>query len=297
MPTEASKVISVKKDYEYYKNLSTEKYPEELAEWYEKRTGKKLNLESPKTFNEKIQWMKLYDSTPLKTRLADKYLVREWVAEKIGEEYLIPLLGVYDSFDEIDFEALPNQFVMKTNHGSGWNVIVKDKEKLNIVETKEKFDFWLDQNYAFKNGFELHYKDIVPKIVIEKYMADLDGDIYDYRFFCFNGVPKYIFVDIGSGTRNHLRNVYDLEWNLQEYGVSYPLIMPEPKKPETFEVMKKLAHKLCQEFALVRVDFYSVDNKIYFGEMTFTPQSGIGKWEKEEINRHYGDLIDLSRIN
>lgn len=282
-----------KKDYNYYKNISPNKYENELKEWYKNITHQNLNLDNPKTFNEKIQWLKLYDSTPLKTRLADKYLVRKWVEEKIGKEHLIPLLGVWDKFDDIDFNKLPNQFVLKANHSSGWNIIVKNKNTFDREIAKNKFDIWLNKNYAFTSGFELHYMNIPPKIIAEKYIADLDGDIYDYRFFCFNGEPKYIWIDIGSGTSHHRRNIYDLDWNLQNYRVNYPNIFGKIEKPKTLSRMIEYAAKLSKDFAFVRVDFYSVNNHVYFGEMTFTSQSGIGKWEDEKYNLHYGELIKL----
>jgi len=281
--------------YDYYAQLSPSKYKKELKLWYKKETGKELDLKNPKNFNEKIQWLKIYDSTPQKTRLADKYAVREWIEETIGEKYLIPLLGVWECFDDIDFDKLPNQFVLKTNHGSGWNLVVKDKSKLDKDDAKKKFDLWMSRNFAYSAGLELHYLNIPPKIIAEEYIADLDGDVLDYRFFCFSGVPRYIWVDVGSGTRQHKRNIYDLNWNLQNYKVSYPLIEPNLEKPNTLQEMIRLAEKLSQGFSFVRVDFYSIGNTVYFGEMTFTSQSGIGKWEFEEINNHYGDLIALPK--
>lgn len=284
---------TVNRDYDWWRNLPQSRYEEELKGWFLRNTGKTLNLENPKTFNEKIQWLKLYDSTPLKTKLADKYRVRDWIKETIGEEFLVPLLGVWDSFDEIDFSALPDQFVLKTNHASGWNVIVTDKSQLDLKETKLKFDTWMSKNFAYNNGLELHYANIPHKIIAEKYISDLDGDIFDYRFFCFNGKPQYIWVDIGSGTSHHKRNIYDMEWNLQAYRVNYPFIDPAPLKPENLEEMIALAEKLCASFAFVRVDFYDVNGKIYFGEMTFTPQGGKGKWDDEKQNEYYGSLITL----
>ena len=283
----------VKKDYNFYRNLSPDKYADELALWYKRVTKQELDLLSPQTFNEKIQWLKLYDSTPIKTSLADKYLVRDWIKNTIGEKYLIPLLGVWDKFEDIDFESLPNQFVLKANHGCGWNIIVRDKSKFNYKEAKEKFDTWMHKNYAFAWGLELQYMNIPPKIIAEKYIAGLDGDIYDYRFFCFNGDPMYIWLDVGSGTPHHKRNIYDLEWNLQNYKVNYPQIIPYPPKPDTLEEMINCVKKLCKEFAFVRVDFYSVNGHVYFGEMTFTSQSGVGTWEDEEQNKYYGSLIKL----
>ncbi|MDY4032190.1 MAG: glycosyltransferase [Pyramidobacter sp.] len=280
-------------DYEFWRVLSPTMYPEMLKRWYKFYKGEDLDLNTPLTFNEKIQWLKLFDNSPLKTRLADKYLVRDWIAEQIGEEYLIPLLGVWNGFDEIDFETLPQQFVLKTNHTSGGNVIVKDKSKLDFADAKEKINGWMNINFGFRNGLELQYGDIPRKIIAEKYMADLAGDIEDYRFFCFNGTPRYVWVDLASGSPQHKRSIFDLNWKLQNIRVNYPLIKPTPVKPENFDEMLKFAYKLCAPFVFVRVDFYSVNGKTYFGEMTFTPQSGMGTWKPEKANRQYGDLIKL----
>ena len=284
------------KDEAYFGSLDQKLLRAELMDWYYKRTKRFLDFDNPQSFNEKIQWMKLYDSTPLKTKLADKYLVREWIKERLGSRYLIPLLGVWNSFDEIDFDSLPEQFVLKTNHSSGWNAVIRDKSKMNKEELKEKFDKWMSLNFAFRFGFELHYMNIPRKIIAEKYMADLDGDIFDYRCFCFGGQVKYIWVDIGSGTNRHKRSIFDAEWNLQNYHVNYPEISPTPQKPKRLQEMIRFAEKLSQPFAFVRVDFYLIGDQIYFGELTFTPQSGQGKWECEEQNIEYGELIQLPNM-
>lgn len=280
-------------DYEYYSNLPPSRYPGELKRWYRRATGNKLNLKNPQTFNEKIQWMKLYDATPLKTRLADKYLVREWVKEKIGEEYLVPLLGVWDSFDEIDFDSLPDRFALKANHGSGWNIIVKDKSKFDREAAKAKFDRWMKTNFAFSGGFEMHYMNIPPKIIAEKYIENVDG-LKDYRFYCFNGKPCQVWVDIYSGTPNHLRSVFDMDWNPVPLKCTWPeggeLLK---KKPASFDKMKEFAAMLCQDFAFVRVDFFDVDGKLYMGEMTFTPMSGQGRFEPPEWDLKLGEILKL----
>jgi hypothetical protein len=277
--------------YEYYRNLVPEKYESALKHWYFVHTGERLNLDSPRTFNEKIQWLKLHDSTPLKTRLADKYLARDWIKEKIGEEYLIPLLGVWDKFDDIDFKTLPDRFVLKANHGSGWNVIVRDKSKLNIPEARAKFEYWLKRNFAFAAGLELHYKDIKPKIIAEEYIENLNvHGLYDYRFFCFNGEPKSIWLVLGSGTLNPQRDVYDLEWNLQPLGTGAPHIDKKPGKPSKLTEMIGLAKKLCGDFIFVRVDFYYTEPKIYMGELTFTPLSGMVPHPYDQV---YGEMLRL----
>ncbi len=287
------KLSSMEAQYAYMCSLPSVKYAEELCKWYFQKTGNALNLTAPKSFNEKIQWMKLYDSTPLKTCLADKYLVREWIIEKVGEEYLIPLLGVWESFDDIDFEQLPDRFVLKANHGSGWNVVVTDKAAFDRVEAKEKFDKWLQKNFAFVFGFELHYLNIPPKIIAEKYIENTEG-LKDYRFFCFNGVPVQVWVDIYSGTPNHLRSIYDMDWNKLPMNCTWPEggeLLSE--KPESFEKMKELAVLFSKDFAFVRVDFFDVEGKLYIGEMTFTPMSGTGVFDPPEWDMILGNMLQL----
>jgi hypothetical protein len=275
-----------------FKYISKDKYPVALKDWYFEMTGEVLNLENPKTFNEKIQWLKLYDSTPLKTKLADKYLVREWIKEKIGEEYLIPLLGVWDKFEEIDFDSLPEQFVLKCNHGSGYNIIVKDKSKLNLEDAKRRINKWMTEDYAFKTGFELHYSDIPRKIIAEKYLENAGGDLQDYKFLCFDGEPKYVWVDKDRYTE-HKRNLYDLEWNLLTNKIGKFKNFPSCEEPKNYNKMLEFAKLLSKNFPVVRVDFYEHDNKLYFGEMTFTTSSGTERIEPKEFAFKLGDMIKL----
>lgn len=273
-----------------------ELYVDELKSWYKKVMKQELNLDNPQTFNEKIQWLKLYDSTPLKTRLADKYLVRDWIKEKIGEEYLIPLLGVYDKFEEIDFDKLPNKFVIKCNHGSGWNIIVKDKTNLDLTEVKAKLDKWMTENFAFKWGVELHYRDIQPKIIIEEYMDDGTGDLMDYKYTCFNGKPEFIWIDSDRHTQ-HKRNLYDLNWKQLPCKVnSNYATFASPKKPECLDEMTQLASILSEGFPYVRVDFYVIDNKVYFGEMTFTSSSGTEDIKPESFDKYLTKMIKLPKL-
>lgn len=288
----------IKKGYIYYNNLNPNLYPQELKEWYKKQTGKELNLDNPQTYNEKIQWLKLYDSTSLKTRLADKYLVREWVKEKIGEEYLIPLLGVWDYFEDINFDKLPNKFVLKANHGCGWNIIVKDKNKFDKKEAKAKFDKWMNTNFAFVNGFELHYKDIKPKIIAEEYIESKNGDLYDYKVFCFNGKPHYILIVWNRiNSSKATRAFFDTYWNIQGFTFDCPLQEHvEFKKPENLQDLLSISSKLSAGFCHARIDFYKLDNeKIKFGEITFTSTSGICKWNPEKYDRILGDYLILPK--
>ena len=281
-------------------NLETKivNYAVALSEWFQKQTGRRLNLRAPKTFNEKIQWLKLYDSTPIKTRLADKYLVREWVKEKIGEKYLIPLLGVYDQFEDINFEKLPNQFVIKCNHGCGYNIVVRDKSQLDLNDAKQKVDRWMCENFAFKNGFELHYRDIKPKILVEAYLENEGtNDLYDYKFFCFNG--KVIYIEFLSERNLSGLKVafYNRQWEKQDFTSSYPLDTKTIPKPANLELMIQLAEKLSDGFNYVRVDFYLLNNgEVKFGEMTFTPASGTSHWSSQHINLFMGQQIKLPEL-
>lgn len=280
-------------NYDYYASLDPKFYATELQEWFFYITGQKLNLENPKTYNEKVQWLKLYDSTPLKTRLADKYLVRDWVKEKIGEEYLVPLLGVWDSFDEIDFDALPQSFVLKANHGCGWNLIVKDKSQLDLEDAREKFNTWMGLNYAYCNGLELHYMNIQPKIIAEEYLENDHNDLRDYKVFCFGGKAHHIMylTDRKVGMK---MSFYDLEWKKQNFVYSFPLNDQEVPKPQRLEELIAVSEKLAQGFAHARVDFYILnDGTLKFGEITFTSATGTCRWAPPHQDRIYGDLIEL----
>ena len=282
--------------YQVAKKTDPKDYPKLLKKRFELETGKKLDLDHPQTYNEKIQWMKLYDSTPLKTQLADKYRVREWIREKIGDQYLIPLLGVWYKFDDIDFDSLPDQFALKCNHGCGYNYIVKDKKAMNMEYARKKFEYWLKRNYTFVScRLELHYKDIKPCIIAEKYIEQMDGNLYDYKIHVFNGEPKIIQV-IGDRDLNHHKAreaFFDPDWNQVKLAnhtyESYDIL---PKKPEKLQQMLQIAEKLGSEFTYVRVDLYDLSGDIKFGEMTFAPKSGFGKWGGK--GTVFSQLMDLS---
>ncbi len=258
-----------------------------VSRTYQDVFGRPLNWENPQTYNEKIHVSKVYMPTPLKTRLADKYAVREWIAEKIGSEYLIPLLGVYDSFDEIDFDALPEQFVIKCNHDSGSVTLVKDKRKIDRKALKRKYDRQMRMNFAWM-GFEMQYRDIPPKIVVEKYIEQLDGGLLDYKVHCFNGKPEFMQV---IGDRNFQKHTgfqrnYDFEWqNLGWIFEDYPEFTRELDRPKCLDEIYRLASVLSSDFEYVRVDFYALEDSVLFGEMTFTPANGTyryqGTWTPE----------------
>jgi hypothetical protein len=283
--------------YLIQKYASREKYSELLCDWYHEATCQILDLEHPRTYNEKIQWLKLYDTTPLKTQLSDKYLVRKWVAEKIGENYLIPFVGrgAWNTFDEIDFNTLPDQFVLKANHGCGWNIIVKNKSKFNKIASKEKFDVWMNSNFAYCTGLELQYRDIKPMIIAEQYLEDETGGLADYKFYCFEGKPycvEYFINRFGKGGYKAI--MYNLDWKPAGWTVD---AHHEPgvvtRKPKNFDEMLEIANTLCTGFHHVRIDFYRVNGQIYFGEMTFTSASGLEHFEPKEWNLKLGNMIKL----
>ena len=250
-----------------------------------KMFGRPVNWENPQTYNEKIHVSKEYMPTPEKTRLADKVAVREWVTEKIGSEYLIPLLGVYDSFDEIDFDALPEQFVIKCSHDSGSVTLVKDKSRINRAFLKRKYDIFMKRNLAWV-GWEMHYREIPPKIIIEQFLGD---PINDYKFFCFAGVPVFCSVEMDRFTR-HTRNFYNLNWERQPFSLGYPNNTIDPQCPREFQRMRTIAEKLSEGFPHVRVDLYFVNNRIYFGEMTFTHANGLQRFTPDEWDYKFGAL-------
>lgn len=264
---------------------------------YRIRTGKALDLENPKGYNEKLQWLKINDRKSLYTELVDKFAVREHIKNTIGEEYLIPLIEVYDDVEEIDWEKLPNQFVLKCTHGSSTNIICKDKKKLNIEKSKRRLKKWLKRNW-FWFGREWPYKNVKPRIIVEKYLNQIDDDeLRDYRFFCFNGEPKFIALDYSITDKSKTRrNIYDLDWNFQPVSISYPNELKKTvEEPEKLEEMISLSRKLSKNIPHVRIDFYNIGSKIIFGEMTFYHQSGMAKIVPREFEDKMGSWIELPR--
>jgi hypothetical protein len=255
---------------------------------------KKLNPKNPSTFNEKIQWLKLYDRKPEYTIYADKYAVRQFIKDTIGEEYLIPLLGVYNSVEEIKWDKLPNQFVLKCTHASGANIICSNKTKLNIDKSKKKLKKWMRKNW-FWYGREWCYKNIKPRIICEKFMVDESGvELKDYKFMCFNGVPKIIQVMSNRNNRNYNLNHFDLNWDkISINRKSHKENKYYIKKPEKLGQMIEISKKISKKIPFARIDFYSVKDRMYFGEITLTPTSGYMDFENEKDNYLLGSWIKL----
>lgn len=294
---------AVLKRQKYYEELRKEDYEKELCELYRTNMGEEINLKNPVLFTEKIQWLILHDNTAQKSMLADKYLVRNWITDKIGDEYLIPIIGVWDDFENIDFDKLPNKFVLKCNHGSGYNYVIKDKSKMDYKKVKKTFRDWMKINFAFAGTLELQYAGIPRKIIAERYIEQLDGNLLDYKVHCFMGEPKYIQVIGDRDLERHTgaQMIFDSMWNEQMWCFAdYPKFSRKIDCPSALNEMLDVSRKLSQEFVYVRIDFYIIDSKLKFGEMTFTPGSGLYRydnnlWTRQE-NRMLGDLIDFSKV-
>ena len=252
------------------------------------------NLKNPKTYNEKLNWLKLHDKNPIYTRIVDKFEAKEYVKDIIGDQYIIPTLGVWDNFDDIDFDELPQQFVLKCTHDSEGLVIVKDKDKLDKEMAKNKIESALKQNF-FYIGREWPYKNVKPRIIAEKYMEDhIDVELRDYKFFCFDGEPKAMFVASDRASDNVKFDYFDLNFNHLDIKQKYPHAEQPLRKPVTFEKMIELSKVLSKGFPHVRVDFYEVDGQLYFGELTFSPDNGMDSNLLEETDKYFGKLMNLS---
>ena len=274
-----------------------------LKKMFKERMGYSLNLDNPKTFNEKLQWLKLHDHNPLYTTMVDKYAVKEYVAEKIGAQYIIPTLGVWDHFDEIEFDKLPDQFVLKCTHDSGGVVVVTDKGKIDKDVAKEKLENGLRHNYYYA-GYEWPYKNVPPRIIAEKFMADekqsesgLD-DMIDYKFMCFNGIVRCVFTCTDRRSDDGLKvTFFDNDWKQLPFERHYPAAAAGSiKRPNQFGLMKQLAEKLSENIPFVRVDFYEINNQVYFGELTFYPGAGMEEFSPEKYDYILGEWIKLPNV-
>ncbi len=256
--------------------------------------GKKANLHAPTTFNEKLQWLKLHDRKPIYSVMVDKYAVKDYIARRVDKEILIPTLGVWDKFENINFDELPAQFVLKCTHDSGGIIICRDKNNFDIKAAQKKIRRSLHNNYYYF-GREWPYKHVKPLIIAEKYITDPELDeLRDYKFFCFNGVCKCFKVDFDRFT-NHRANYYDTQGNLLTLGET--ICPPDPQKeiipPKNLKSMIALAEQLSRDIPFLRVDFYEVNGSVYFGELTFFPASGFGSFTDEKWDYQLGEWLVL----
>lgn len=287
-------------EYPYTYILSDKSFIKKL---YKKRMGKKINLSNPQTFTEKQNWLKLYDRNPIYTVMVDKYLARDFVKERIGEQYLVPLLGVWNNADEIDFSALPDKFVLKCNHNS--DVIIfrnetftsKDNSILTEEAVRKKLNEQLKSDY-YLGKREWSYKNVSRKIICEKYMENVDDtEPLEYKVLCFGGVPKYIIVISGRfSNRETTMDTYDTEWNYTDLinGES-PLSGDVFEKPDCLNEICKISAKLSADIPFIRVDFNYWNNRLYFGELTFFDAAGFEKYKPEEWDYYLGSLINLPK--
>ena len=255
--------------------------------------GYKLNLKSPRTFNEKLNWLKIYNKHPEYSKLVDKKEAKEYVASIVGEKYIIPTLAVYDNVEDIDFESLPKQFVLKCTHDSGGVVVCKDKTTLNKEAAIRKLKKGLRSNF-FTITREYPYNNVKPRIIAEQYMEDETGELRDYKFFCFNGEPKYMLLVSGRQAGNKRFDYFDLNWNhLPVHDVGCPGAERLPAKPDNFEEMIFIAKKLSKGMTHVRVDLYNINCKIFFGELTFFDGSGLSVYDPREWDFKFGQFLKL----
>lgn len=296
------KINTKKLSYKIFMFLKHRNYTDILSDKlylkiiFKLRLGYSLDLKNPQTFNEKLQWLKLYDRNPKYIQMVDKYEVRKYISENIGEEYLIPLIGVYNRFEEINFEELPNQFVIKCTHDSGGVVICKNKSKFDIRKAKEKIKKSMKKNFYY-SGREWPYKNIKPKIIIEQYMEDKKAkELIDFKIMCFNGIPKFSFTCSERYNDGLKVTFYNLSWEKMSFERHYPSSTKNIEKPKNYELMLELSKKLSKNIPFVRVDWYEINGKLYFGELTFYPGSGLEEFKPFSWDKKLGNLLSLEKI-
>lgn len=260
---------------------------------YKCKLHKKLNIENPVTYTEKLQWLKLYDRNPLYSTLVDKYAVRQYIDDTLGKGYLTELLGLYNTVEEIDWNALPNKFALKCTHGSSCNLLCTDKSKLDIESAKSKLNKYMKTNWYYF-GREWPYKNVKPRIICEEF---LEEEIFNYKFYCFGGVPKFLHIEYGDNAVGEAKVTYiDFNWELCPFfRTDHKQVSKEkiPPKPENFEEMLKIAKILSADKKFVRIDLFNLNGKIYFSEITFFPGAGFAQFNPPEYEKKIGDMITI----
>lgn len=286
-------------EYDLLVSLDEKEYPKYLKRMFKANTGKNLNLKHPKTFSEKIQWLKLYDVTPLKTQLTDKVLVRDWVKDKIGSEYLKPVLQICKSFDEIDFSKLPDSFIIKANNGCKWHYKIKNKQK--FIETKELFDYikmrfdnWMIQTFFPWGGFEMQYKDIKPQIIVEPVMENSNSrSSVEYEVYCFNSEPELLNKVYNTMPRFQVY-AYNKDYSVSPVKINSEYIYNyDAPIDDNLKKAAELSKVLSKDFKFVRVDWLVYEDKFYFNEMTFTPLAGFYRFEDPRWDIEFGKKLKL----
>ncbi|WP_372773172.1 ATP-grasp fold amidoligase family protein [Mangrovibacterium sp.] len=255
--------------------------------------GELLNLNHPTTFNAKLIWLNLYDRKPEYAYFVDKYTAREYIRRRIGEQYLNDLYGVYDRVDAIDFSKLPDSFVLKATHGSGWVIVCNDKSKLDVEAARREMNSWLNQNFYDLYG-EWVYKDLKPRIICEKFLHNKnESGLTDYKFYCFHGIPRFVQVDMDRGT-NHTRTYFDLFWKRIHFELGgCPARDEEIPCPETFDEMLRIVRILCHGFKFIRVDLYEVEGQLIFGELTLFSGNGMLNFSPKSFDTKIGSCLKI----
>lgn len=271
--------------------LTDEKY---LKKKYRYIMGRKLDLKNPKTFNEKLQWLKINDRNPMYTKMVDKYEVKNYIIKELGTEYIIPTLGIWDNFTDIDFDKLPDQFVLKCTNDSGSVVLCKDKKTFDKAKAKAIIDSGLKNNF-FYDSREWPYKNVKPRIIAEQYMENNYGsELLDYKLLCFNGKVKCSFICLNRNSKNGLNvDFYDNNWEIMPFERHYPRSGITTNKPKNFNKMIEFAEKLSKNIPFVRVDFYEINGALFFGELTFFPGAGFEEFTPESFDYLLGSWINL----
>lgn len=255
-----------------------------------------MSFSNPITFNEKLNYLKLNDRNPIYSKLVDKFEVREYIKNKIGEQYLNDLIGTYTSVEEIDFNTFPKSFVLKAAHGSSWVIVCEDKVNFDFDSAKREMSYWLANNFYDMWG-EWAYKNVKHRVICEHFLKNENEiSLLDYKFYCFHGEPKFIHVDLNRAD-NHERNFYDLDWNRLPFGLCYPEANRDANKPKQLELMIELAKELSSDFKFVRVDFYEVENRVVFGELTFYPGNGLELFSPKKYDKIFGKYLKLKAIS
>ncbi|KKI93293.1 hypothetical protein WQ54_04650 [Bacillus sp. SA1-12] len=280
--------LDAKKDY--LKKYGLTRFIEFYFQHYH---GYPCSFDNPQTLSEKIQWLKLHGKLERFARYVDKFEVREFIKHSVGSEHVIPLLGLYSGFGGINFDSLPEKFVLKATHGSGWNEVVLNKRELDLAALQQKCDNWLTTNFYDVSG-EPNYRPLKGRIIIETYIGEEGRDLKDYKFFCFHGEPLFIQVD-SERFGGHKRDLFTTDWEPLAVQMLYPPSEEPLEKPLLLNEMTAIAKTLSKDFPLVRVDLYQTSNRIYFGELTFTPGSGFIAYDPKEYDFYYGGQLDLSR--
>ena len=278
-------------DEKFLETLNESEYKIYISALFYNAHGYEMNWENPKTYSEKINWEKIYDHSPLKTKLADKFLARDYIKNELGEKYLTKLYGVWDNAKDISFNELPEKFVLKVNNGCERNIIVKDKSKINRKEIISQLNDWIKRNFFFRT-FEWQYKNIDPKIICEEYLEGVAENVYEPQFFCFHGEPKYVRYIRGAHTANGKAGFYSPNWEKLHLGYAYPIDKDIAVKPRHINEMIAISRKLSKPFNHVRIDFYDLpDGRLLVGEITFSSTSGAVKFEPEKYDLIWGNLI------